>query len=210
MFAHQVTPPVTPTGGLFESSHQVDSPNGFTTLPQKVSSLLCLPSCPTKVLLQAHSLGRLTNSTVQVRSPGRLAKSPHHVMSPGRLFKYARQVDSAFSRQVTPPKRLIKVSLHVRSPRRFTKLPRRVASLSRPAHSPHQLATLSRLAKPTIQVRSPSRLSMFAHQVTPPVTPTGRLFESSHQVGSPNGFTTLPQEVGSLLCFPSCPTELLL
>jgi hypothetical protein len=96
--------------------------------------------------------------------------------------------------------------LHVRSPSRFAMLPRRVASLIRPSHLPHQLATLSRLPMSARQADNSSSLT----KSPPPVNPTGRLFESSHQVGSPNGSTTLPQKVGSLLCLPSCPTELLL
>jgi hypothetical protein len=157
------------------------------------------------------------------------SKHTHLVGSPTRLFKYARQVGlpshpTKSCHQVDCSSTLTKLTLcvfssshptkaphqgrrlHVRSPSRFAMLPRRVASLIRPSHLPHQLATLSRLPMSARQADNSSSLT----KSPPPVNPTGRLFESSHQVGSPNGSTTLPQKVGSLLCLPSCPTELLL
>jgi hypothetical protein len=143
------------------------------------------------------------------------SKPTHLVGSPNRLFKYARRVGlpshpTKSCHQVDCSSTLAKLTLCVFSSSRPTKAPhqgqssctltkslRQVASLSRPTHLPHQLATLSRLpmsarkvdnssslTKSTLYVRSPSH--------PPRVTPTGRLFESSHQVGSPNGFTTLP------------------
>jgi hypothetical protein len=61
-----------------------------------------------KLTHRVSSLSPLTKPTIQVRSPGGLSKSPRQV----RLFKYARQVGLFESaHQVTPPERLIKVSL---------------------------------------------------------------------------------------------------
>jgi hypothetical protein len=166
------------------------------------------------------------------------SKPTHLVGSPTRLFKYARQVGSPSHptescHQVDCSSTLAELTLCVFSSSHPTKVPHQGQSSCTLTKSLRQVASPSGLAKSTRplapptchfesapHVSSPSRQLKFARQVNslcsliksppPQVTPTGRLFESCHQVGSPNGFTTLPQKVGSLLCLPSCPTELLL
>ena len=102
---------------------------------------------------------QLTSSAHQVDYSSMLARWAGQVTPPSQLFKCARQVDSEFVHQVTPPKRLIKVSPksahQVSSPSRLTKSARPHVPPSPQVHSPsrqfkcaHQVDSLSFLTKP--------------------------------------------------------------